>query len=79
MNRLFRNLFFWGVIFLVLFSVVTLLTDNGTETKEFSVQEFKEALNKGEIKETGRHEELIAKGGLYAQLNKLQYKNLLEA
>ncbi len=51
MNRLFRNLFFWGVIFLVLFSVVTLLTDNGTETKEFSVQEFKEALNKGEIKE----------------------------
>lgn len=36
-------------------------------------------MDKGEIKETGRHEELIAKGGLYAQLNKLQYKNLLEA
>jgi ATP-binding cassette subfamily B multidrug efflux pump len=36
-------------------------------------------LDKGEIKETGSHDELIAKGGLYAQLNKLQYKNLLEA
>lgn len=51
MNRLFRNLFFWGIIFLVLFSVVTLLTDNNNETKEFSVQEFMDALGNDEIKE----------------------------
>ncbi|HLR15984.1 MAG TPA: ATP-dependent zinc metalloprotease FtsH [Bacillota bacterium] len=51
MNRIFRNIFFWGVILLVLFSVVSLLTDNGTETKEFSVEEFMNALNAGDIKE----------------------------
>src|SRR5699024_9012534 len=51
MNRIFRNIFFWGVILLVLFSVVSLLTDNGTETKEYSVEEFMNALNAGDNKE----------------------------
>jgi ATP-binding cassette subfamily B protein len=32
-------------------------------------------LDKGEIKEVGKHDELLKKGGLYAELNKLQYKN----
>jgi ATP-binding cassette, subfamily B, multidrug efflux pump len=31
-------------------------------------------LDKGEIKEEGRHEELMKKGGLYSELNRLQYK-----
>lgn len=51
MNRTFRNIFFWGVILLVIFSVITLLTDNGTETKEYELQEFMEALEDNEIKE----------------------------
>jgi ATP-binding cassette subfamily B multidrug efflux pump len=32
-------------------------------------------LDKGEIKESGNHEALIRMNGLYAQLNRLQYKN----
>ena len=31
-------------------------------------------LDKGEIKETGRHDELLEKQGFYAQLHKMQYK-----
>lgn len=36
-------------------------------------------MEKGEIKETGTHDELLAKNGYYAQLNKMQYKNILQA
>jgi ATP-binding cassette, subfamily B, multidrug efflux pump len=32
-------------------------------------------MDKGHIKEVGRHEELLKQGGLYAELNKLQYKS----
>jgi ATP-binding cassette, subfamily B, multidrug efflux pump len=32
-------------------------------------------LDKGEIKEVGKHDELLKQGGLYAELNKLQYKS----
>jgi len=36
-------------------------------------------LNKGEIKEEGSHQELLAKGGMYYKLYKLQYEHSLEA
>jgi ATP-binding cassette, subfamily B, multidrug efflux pump len=34
-------------------------------------------LDHGEIKEIGRHEELLMQGGLYAQLHKMQYKEFV--
>lgn len=34
-------------------------------------------LEKGEIKESGRHDELINQNGLYAQLNKMQQRNII--
>ena len=34
-------------------------------------------LDKGEIKEVGRHEELLALNGLYTQLHKMQYKEVV--
>lgn len=34
-------------------------------------------LDHGEIKEVGRHEELLMRGGYYAQLHKMQYKELV--
>lgn len=34
-------------------------------------------LDKGEIKEAGRHEELLSQEGLYAQLHKMQYKTVV--
>ena len=34
-------------------------------------------IDKGEIKETGRHEELLLKEGYYSQLYKMQYKEVV--
>ncbi|WP_066830581.1 ABC transporter ATP-binding protein [Rufibacter ruber] len=34
-------------------------------------------LDRGEIKEAGRHEELLQTGGYYAQLHEMQYKNFV--
>jgi ATP-binding cassette subfamily B multidrug efflux pump len=34
-------------------------------------------MDKGEIKETGKHEELLNKGGYYSQLYRIQYKELV--
>jgi ATP-binding cassette subfamily B protein len=34
-------------------------------------------LDKGEIKEQGTHEELLGQGGLYTQLHKMQYKEII--
>jgi ATP-binding cassette subfamily B protein len=33
-------------------------------------------LDKGEIKESGSHDELLASDGFYAQLHKMQYKEI---
>ena len=35
-------------------------------------------MHKGEVREQGTHEELLAKGGIYARLYELQYKNARE-
>jgi ATP-binding cassette subfamily B protein len=34
-------------------------------------------MDKGEIKESGRHDELLGQEGLYAQLHKMQYKEVM--
>jgi len=34
-------------------------------------------LDKGEIKESGRHDELLSLGGYYAHLHKMQYKEVV--
>jgi ATP-binding cassette subfamily B protein len=34
-------------------------------------------MDKGEIKESGRHDELLGQEGLYAQLHKMQYKEVV--
>jgi ATP-binding cassette subfamily B multidrug efflux pump len=34
-------------------------------------------MDKGEIKEQGNHHQLLEQGGLYAQLHKMQYKEVL--
>lgn len=36
-------------------------------------------LDKGEIKESGNHSELLEKGGLYARLHQMQYKEVIKA
>ncbi|WP_368653569.1 ATP-dependent zinc metalloprotease FtsH [Ornithinibacillus sp. 4-3] len=51
MNRVFRNLFFYGIIFLVLIAVIGLFNGQNKEVKEFTVHEFTQALSNGEIKE----------------------------
>lgn len=51
MNRLTRNLVFYAVIFLVLMSLMSLITGNTNETKEMRADEFIEVLNNEEVKE----------------------------
>lgn len=51
MNRVFRNIFFYGVIFLVLIAVIGLFQGENNQVKELNVQEFMQALNDGDIKE----------------------------
>jgi ATP-binding cassette subfamily B multidrug efflux pump len=34
-------------------------------------------LDKGEIKEEGQHDELLARGGFYAHLHRMQYKEFV--
>src|SRR5690625_5256787 len=51
MNRWFRNIFFYGVMFLVVIAVISLFKGQNDDVKEFSVHEFTQALNNNEIKE----------------------------
>src|SRR5690625_691937 len=51
MNRMFRNLFFYGVVFLVVIAVIGLFNSQNDDVKEFNYHEFTQALNNGEIKE----------------------------
>lgn len=51
MNRWFRNIFFYGVMFLVVIAVISMFKGQSDDVKEFNVHEFTQALNNGEIKE----------------------------
>ncbi|UFU01491.1 ATP-dependent zinc metalloprotease FtsH (plasmid) [Radiobacillus kanasensis] len=51
MNRIFRNVIFYFLIFLVLIGVVGVFSGQNNQQKEFNVQDFTQALSKGEIEE----------------------------
>src|SRR5699024_4231682 len=51
MNRWFKSIFFYGLIFLVLIAVIGLFKGQGEDAEEYNVQEFMEALSNGEVKE----------------------------
>ncbi|QDP38846.1 ATP-dependent zinc metalloprotease FtsH [Radiobacillus deserti] len=51
MNRIFRNVIFYFLIFLVLIGVVGVFSGQNNQQKEFDVKQFTQALSKGEIKE----------------------------
>lgn len=51
MNRIFRNVFFGLLIFLVIIAVISLFNGQNVEEQQFNVKEFTEALNNGEIQE----------------------------
>jgi len=51
MKKVSKQIFFFGIIFLILIAVIQLVKGPSDEVKEYDVQEFTEALNNGEIKE----------------------------
>ncbi|PAV28580.1 cell division protein FtsH [Virgibacillus profundi] len=51
MSRIFRNVFFWVLIFLVVVGVIGVFNGQNEEAQQFNVQEFTDALNNGEIEE----------------------------
>ncbi|AIF42009.1 ATP-dependent zinc metalloprotease FtsH [Virgibacillus sp. SK37] len=51
MNRIFRNVFFWVLIFFVIVGVIGVFNGQNEEAKQFNVQQFTDALNNGEIEE----------------------------
>ena len=51
MGRVIKQLFFFGILFLVLVSAYVMLTGQGEESKELNVEEFMSALDNGDIKE----------------------------
>src|SRR5699024_12274194 len=51
MNRGFRNILFYALIFLVLIGVVSLFKGQGEQSKEYFVKEFMHALEKDKIAE----------------------------
>ncbi|MGM8213026.1 ATP-dependent zinc metalloprotease FtsH [Virgibacillus sp. W0430] len=51
MNRTFRNIVFYTLVFLVLIGVIQLFKGQNDQAEEFNVKEFMQALNNGEIAE----------------------------
>src|SRR5690625_262578 len=51
MDRLFRNILFYGLIFLVLIGVVSLFKGQNEQSEELNVQQFMDALDTGGIAE----------------------------
>jgi len=51
MNRIFRHIFFYGILFLVLIAAVSVLRGQGEQAKELNYKAFTSALDNGEIKE----------------------------
>ncbi|MFD1172842.1 ATP-dependent zinc metalloprotease FtsH [Oceanobacillus picturae] len=51
MNRIFRNVFFWVLIFFVVVGVIGVFNGQNEEAEEFNVKQFMDALNNGEIEE----------------------------
>ncbi|MFD2628036.1 ATP-dependent zinc metalloprotease FtsH [Oceanobacillus kapialis] len=51
MNRIFRNVFFWVLIFFVVIGVIGVFNGQNEEAEQFNVKQFMDALNNGEIEE----------------------------
>ncbi|MFC4558572.1 ATP-dependent zinc metalloprotease FtsH [Virgibacillus kekensis] len=51
MNRIFRNVIFYLLIFLVVIGVIGVFNGQNEQAKEFTVQQFMNALNNGDIEE----------------------------
>jgi cell division protease FtsH len=51
MDRVFRNILFYALIFLVLIGVVSLFKGQGDQAEEYNVQQFMQALDNGDIAE----------------------------
>ena len=51
MNQIFRNVFFWVLIFFVIIGVFSVLNGPGEESEQYDVEQFISALNNGEVKE----------------------------
>ncbi|RPF51220.1 ATP-dependent zinc metalloprotease FtsH [Aquisalibacillus elongatus] len=51
MNRVFRNTFFFFIIFLVLIAIIGMLNNPNPDTEDLNYQEFREALSSGQIEE----------------------------
>ncbi|GGJ57249.1 ATP-dependent zinc metalloprotease FtsH [Virgibacillus salexigens] len=51
MNRIFRNVFFWILIFFVIIGVIGVFNGQNEEAEQFNVKQFMDALNNGEIQE----------------------------
>lgn len=50
MNQVFRNVFFWVLIFFVIIGVFSVLNGPGEESEQYDVEQFISALNNGEVK-----------------------------
>jgi cell division protease FtsH len=51
MSQIFRNVFFWVLIFFVIIGVVSVINGPTEESEQYDVEQFMNALNNGEIRE----------------------------